>query len=861
MAHKVQKSRLIKHFSIDNHHDIRYHYFLYYYHFFPFFIIRMKDANTMNVANCIKRIGFMGLIIASCLCAITPLSANNPEIPADDIAVQQALKEQQDFCEMVLRERREECKALNRILEDLLLMANGRAFTMKNKQESIANIKQLKEFINSILNEGFVQIDPQGVYFLGHITKSIMHHIIHALDNNMQEFPLFEIETVLKRHAPRADLGPEEIHADLMKSKQILAKLMEKAKSAGLRWYNKIYRTLDYYVIQPSAKYSLHTRAAKGALATLAFFGCLWVTEAQLPWIRESSVINLGFGLGWPVEYKNNAIDRGWEAGGPYITDTGKTVEIPAHPIRWLGKLQHLLFKNSNGQSYVIASLVGAAGFAWKSEGTTFLNFAKHKLDHMHNKMRGGTFAEKPEVKFMFNPRVTFKDLVGLNKAKEDLMFIIKYLEDPERFDRAKLTPEKGYILTGPTRTGKSYIAEALAGEIKEMYKRQGKNPDDFNFFNLPASFILSDGIDQIIARAKQYAPCILFVDEIDLLGLQRAGGNPQLLSSFLSSMSGVLESDPDKVIIMIAATNKPENLDQALLQPGRFGKEIRFEYPPFEDRKELLIRRIGALADINSFDIDMLARETENQSYEKINMIIRYAFQRGIMRGETLTQQSLEKCLDEEVRHIIPNHAAEPSDAEKELIAAHQAGRALTVMLINGKEKLAKVTINPYLTSLAEEAVWEHFYKNKENTQKKIQYGKIWTKHEVDIKDLHSLEDKIAQCKIQLAGFAAEEILLGACGYSYHRDAAESAFEITKSIVSEGINLNNMTNKIKEGYEAQALELNKKYANEVKQLLTKHKDKLKKLADALLKENTLTGDAAARIVGLAPTPVAAPAA
>ncbi len=282
-------------------------------------------------------------------------------------------------------------------------------------------------------------------------------------------------------------------------------------------------------------------------------------------------------------------------------------------------------------------------------------------------------------------------------------------MEDPERFDRAKLTPEKGYLLTGPTRTGKSYLAEALAGEIKEMFKRTNKNPDDFNFFTLSASFILAEGIDVLIERAKKYAPCIIFVDEIDLLCLQRAGGNAVELSKFLTSMSGFLESDPEKVVIMIAATNRPQNLDTALRQRGRFGKELRFDYPGFNDRKELFTRRIGALANVNAFDIDKLARETEGKSYEDINALVRAAFQKGIINGEVLNQEALEKCLDEEVRNIIPSSNTEPSAPEQELIAAHQkAGQALAVMLLDGKEKLAKVTIKPYLTNLHEEAAWE---------------------------------------------------------------------------------------------------------------------------------------------------------
>lgn len=239
--------------------------------------------------------------------------------------------------------------------------------------------------------------------------------------------------------------------------------------------------------------------------------------------------------------------------------------------------------------------------------------------------------------------QITFEDVFGLDNIKKELIPIIEYLENPAR----NLSPKKGYILTGPCQTGKSYIAQALAGEIKEMHERQGKDPNQFKFFNIHASIVIQNGIDKIMTQVQQHAPCMVLIEEVELLGLQRAGSNPQLLSNLFSSMSGVLEPDRNKAVIIIAATNKPEILDSALLQTGMIHNEINLEYPSFEDRKKFIIHYISRLADINSFDIDMWTNKTEGQSYQAIKSPILHAALESYEQGEDFTQQALQEFFD----------------------------------------------------------------------------------------------------------------------------------------------------------------------------------------------------------------------
>ena len=200
------------------------------------------------------------------------------------------------------------------------------------------------------------------------------------------------------------------------------------------------------------------------------------------------------------------------------------------------------------------------------------------KVKAFHYRLMGGAYIARADKLDEIKAEVTFDDLVGLDHVKEYFKLLVDYLENPEMYDRRKLTPQKGCLLVGPTRTGKTHSVSALHGEIKRMLKRTGQ-PGKFSFMEIPAVYLNDPdiGIRRLIYMLQANAPCIAFIDEIDLINLQRTGKNIEL-SEFLTALSGILdETDPQKQVILIAATNKPESLDTALRQPGRFGKRDPF--------------------------------------------------------------------------------------------------------------------------------------------------------------------------------------------------------------------------------------------------------------------------------------------
>ncbi len=743
---------------------------------------------------------------------------------------------QLDTLENLLKGVLKQLKSIDLTLEELALIVENNTLRTTNKREMIDSLRQMRDLIEQISNDAFVKVNEPSLKLLLIITESLASHLQKALNAGFSNLPIYDWEQSLKRSVEPEDLTLEKLGEHLERNESAVIALGQSSRTAGLRWYNRAYRSVDANLIQPCNKYHIGSYAMWGGLATSCAFLLWWQSDSKNPWLRNK--------FGWAPKYtKLGELNDDWHEGT--LNREGERVGEP-HPIKNIGKANVFVREHITNVLPVNSWVFTAFMAATIPQLGVFQHYVGKKITNLTNFLKGGSYANKTvqDINKVI-PKATLKDLVGLDHVKDTFSLIVKYVEDPERFDRTKLSPEKGFLLTGPARTGKTYSAEALAGEIREMYKRNGKDPDDFNFIVLNASFIEQEGLRRIISAARTMAPCILFIDEIDLLGLQRAGNNPKMLHEFLTTMSGCLEdNDPTKPVIMIAATNRPENLDEALRQRGRFGKEIRFEYPSAQYRREYLVKKMNSLSiNLESFDLDQLVRETEGRSYEELNAMLRSAFLKAKVKGEILTQDDVDQALDQEVRHIISSNVKELSAHEKEIVAINQAGRALAVMLLDGRDRLAKVTIRPYLTQLREETVWEQYWHTEDSKQKKISYGKTFTYHDQDSCNFDTRIDKMHKCMILLAGHAAEKVLLGSSGYSYHTEDAHHAFEIAKSMALEGIDITNFTNELKTKYFEQALGLRKQYEQEVTALLELHKDKLKAVADALTAQETLSCD------------------
>lgn len=469
-----------------------------------------------------------------------------------------------------------------------------------------------------------------------------------------------------------------------------------------------------------------------------------------------------------------------------------------------------------------------------------------NKAKKLHAFLKGGAFYQQfkmTEHQFMTKPRFTFDDIIGHEHAKEKLSYIIKYIQDPENYDRAQLDPAKAILLYGPTRTGKSMIAEALAGELQRI---KGGNPEDFPFFVIDARHIAYYGSFKFIMDIiKDKAPCIIFLDEIDMLNLHRGEfkDNNKLLGDFLSTLSGCLQNDPDKKVIVLAATNTPEMLDGSLL--SRFETHIPFEYPSFLHRAEAILSELqGKGLPHEQFDIKKLAEQTEGCSYEQIHKIVNDAQLVTRESGRPVTQLDIEHSINTILRNIIYHNYKDLPEDELKVLSVHMTGHAMAYTLTEGSEQFSQVTIRPVRVKIDKDFSAKNTY-----TKPIIKYGHVFTHAQGDSLKLTSKKDLKRKCLIELAGHIAEEIILDTNFTTPHscsgQDTTE-AFKWAKKYMLDGIDESllqaskNMQNKIIQDSYA-FIETCKQ---ELRALFTEHKDVMVFVADILQKLTVLDADA-----------------
>ena len=291
--------------------------------------------------------------------------------------------------------------------------------------------------------------------------------------------------------------------------------------------------------------------------------------------------------------------------------------------------------------------------------------------------------------------KVTFKDVAGVDEAKEDVAEVVEFLKDPKKFTKLGARIPRGILLVGPPGTGKTLLAKAIAGEAKvPFYSISGSDFEEM-FVGVGAS-----RVRDLFEQGKKNAPCIIFIDEIDSVGQKRnAGGMPaqrsgdQTLNAMLVEMDGFGTNDG---VIVIAATNRPDILDPALLRPGRFDRQVHVDLPTLKGREDIL--RIHAAKVKLAPDVDLLrlARGTSGHSGADLANIINEAALLAARRNlETIPQSVLEEARDK-VFWGSERRSAGFTRKEYETTAWHESGHALLQLLLPHADPLHKVTIIP---------------------------------------------------------------------------------------------------------------------------------------------------------------------
>ncbi len=291
--------------------------------------------------------------------------------------------------------------------------------------------------------------------------------------------------------------------------------------------------------------------------------------------------------------------------------------------------------------------------------------------------------------------RVTFEDVAGIEEAKDEVSEIIQFLKNPEKFQRLGGRVPRGVILVGPSGTGKTLLAKAIAGEA------------DVPFFSICGSDFVemfvgvgASRVRDLFKQARDNSPCILFLDEVDAVGRKRGSGlggghdeREQTLNAILVEMDGF---ESDEGIIVIASTNRPDVLDPALLRPGRFDREIVIDLPDVRGREAILQVHLRKVKKADDLNVQQIARLTPTFSGAELEAIVNEAAIRAAMKEQDcVTTANLEEARDK-VRWGREKKSMVITDEDRRITAVHEAGHALVAYLLPEVEPLHKVTIIP---------------------------------------------------------------------------------------------------------------------------------------------------------------------
>lgn len=385
--------------------------------------------------------------------------------------------------------------------------------------------------------------------------------------------------------------------------------------------------------------------------------------------------------------------------------------------------------------------------------------------NRMQKNMGNGIFGMGSSKKLVNaeKPKVRFDDMAGNKEAKDEVVEIVDFLKYPDRYASIGAKIPKGVLLVGPPGTGKTLLAKAVAGEANVPFFSMSGSSFIEMFVGLGAS-----RVRDLFEMAKKDAPSIIFIDEIDAIGKSRAAGGmisgnderEQTLNQLLAEMDG-FSSDSSPVIVL-AATNRPEVLDPALLRPGRFDRQVLVDKPDFNGRVEILKVHIKSVKLSKDVDLQEIAKFTAGLAGADLaNIINEAALLAGRSNKKEVSQKDFKEAIERSIAGL-EKKSRRISPKEKKIVAYHESGHALIAEMTKGAHRVNKVSIIP--RGMA--ALGYTLHTPEENRY-------LMQKHEL-----------MAQVDVLLSGRAAEEVFLGEISTGASNDL-ERATDIIKSMIS----------------------------------------------------------------------------
>ena len=455
------------------------------------------------------------------------------------------------------------------------------------------------------------------------------------------------------------------------------------------------------------------------------------------------------------------------------------------------------------------------------------------------NSMMFGMGKSNAKVYVKSSEGIRFADVAGEDEAKENLQEIVDYLHNPSKYKEIGASMPKGVLLVGPPGTGKTMLAKAVAGESNVPFFSMSGSEFVEMFVGMGAS-----KVRDLFKQAKEKAPCIVFIDEIDAIGQKRNAGNfggnderEQTLNQLLTEMDGF---EDNSGVIILAATNRPESLDLALTRPGRFDRRVPVELPDLKGREEILKVHARKVKVAHDVDFNKIARMASGASGAELANIVNEAALRAVRDGRKFaTQADLEESIEVVIAGYQKKNAI-LSDNEKWTVAIHEIGHALVAALQSHSAPVQKITIIP-------------------RTSGALGYTMQVDEDERYIMTKEELENKIATLT---GGRAAEEVMLGTISTGAANDI-EQATKLARAMISRYgmskdfgmVALETVTNQYLGGdaslacsaetqtkIDEQVVALVQREHDKAGKILLENRDKLRELSEYLYQKETITG-------------------
>jgi cell division protease FtsH len=817
------------------------------------------------------------VLVSFLLCdqTILPDSHNKQNLNSNSqkVGLTQEVDFEREAFESLMTLSREHTQNIGFCIQQILqtLSSNKEQIKIHNKKEVIKTLEQLQDVIEMLIQDTYSKNTKnaltEGIVF----TNGIMHFLLNGLKTDFNDFDTKKLIAQIQKKSA-LDISDETMHSLAKKNTSMVKELIYASDRMGLTWCNLAYRkfkdTHGYSIIKNGAIVSATVILAGWILNNSTFIepnGGFWHR-----WIGTTprQLTNGSFEFDTKLQKTVDEIKQDIETYQKKLDPSRRDQAI----IKELLAGQEFLEKNPQEKTVLISAIVdkpetifqslskctkslqssgiitiGALCTVSISGITEYLLgdwYQKGKLtgektlDDL-DKLMTGSKANKA-LNADGQEKVYFKDLVGCEELETLAKKIANFIKHPERYERAQIEEHRGILLYGPPQTGKSLFAKALRtliddtlGSDRKMGFIDGKKYLDYGY-----------SLSSIFKAAEDEAPCILFFDEIDLIGTNREK-DPKKTGQLLTCMQGIDISS--KQIIVIGATNRIEQLDKALLVDGRFGKKIFIGYPDYNKRKAFLERELAKRSiKLSAEFIDHIAQETENCSYNNLRRIITEAIILSANETRPIGQADFERTLDTEVRKIDRGTRASSSKEEKEIIATYQAGKAVTRHVLQTKQEVVKITIENVARTIksgqtgivvtnsdSDSSENEKLATNQTGNDSKIKLGELFTKSTTNSQELISDEETKKECLALLAGGVAQQIMLGSSFSQCNKHDRAEVMQMIYAMISHG-------EKIDDKVRAKALRIKKAYEDEVRKILEDNKDLLLKIINELIEKITI---------------------